>query len=282
MSLRLQFARAWAARSVGRWLCGGGLVMAFGCPPNEANTSLPETSSTGGESTGEQTSVDPTEQTGIMTSTVGMSATESTVTMATMDPDTDTNPTTDDTEEPSVCPASCLTPITYDCTDQDCNDPCTGFEYDCGFDEVCALLTIARTEGSEDYAELDEKGATCVFEALRDRTNGRLTLRWGDPQGFNGDDAIAIHATIDILGDDTVLMTWKWEYTTCCTGQTAVSQRVELQPPDFFTACLNEATVAGKIQCLTAGSTAAMPAPPGWLPPWTLGTCDTRLAAACP
>lgn len=179
----------------------------------------------------------------------------------------------------------CMTRFAWGCSeDVPCEPPMAVPYNSCDGAKLCDAVTI-KTVGSpaEDYTVVEsEASALCVLQALRDRTPGLVEIIWGDPQGFGADTSVAIQAGVTIVGDGTVLMNWTWDTPNCCGQTVAVSRRVELQPVSFFTECLAAPTTASLIACFTAGSTADNPAPAGWLPPWTLGTCDETLPAGCP
>ncbi len=77
-------------------------------------------------------------------------------------------------------------------------------------------------------------------------------------------------------------MSWDWQKNYCNCYTYARSQRILLQPASFFAACLTEPSTQSLIECFTAGSKVTDPGPVGWLPPWTLGTCDETLPVQCP
>lgn len=196
---------------------------------------------------------------------------------------TDSGETASSTGEPWTVD-ECLTRFEWSCETPERCDPPMPVPFNlCDEAKLCDPLTI-KTDGSlSDYTVVDsEATALCVLEALRDRKPGSVTIIWGDPQGFGGDTAVAITANVTIVDDGTVLMNWTWQVNTCCFQSVAVSRRVQLQPASFFTDCLAAPTTASLIACFTAGSTAENPAPAGWLPPWTLGTCDETLPPGCP
>ena len=129
-----------------------------------------------------------------------------------------------------------------------------------------------------------EAAAQCVLQVLRDRARGVVLIAWGDPTGVHGNAGQYIRARIYILGDETVLMNWRWSFILgggwgC--QRVAVSQRVPLQPPGYFDGCLAAPDTATLIDCFTQGSTSEQPGPAGWLPPWTLGECDESLPRDC-
>lgn len=191
------------------------------------------------------------------------------------------------TDPPSFCaPGPCVTKIEYSCEAEiggPCNDPCDNLEStDCGGPDLCPPITIRAGSESEEYEVVEsEIDALCVLEALRDRTPGRLHIRWGDPNGVFGDAGVAIAAKISLNGSDVIRMDWEWEVHTCCLATYARIRRTTLQPPAFFDDCLTEPDTAKLIACFTAGSTAASPAPDDWLPPWVVNACDPSLPDTC-
>lgn len=118
---------------------------------------------------------------------------------------------------------------------------------------------------------------SCVLQALRDRTPGRLQIEWGHFMS----DGPTTSVTIWIIGDDTVLMHWV-VYISCCGYHTEyVSRRVLLQPAAYFDDCLTTPDFDHTIACFLDGITLDDLTPPGWLPPWTIGKCDDTLAPTC-
>jgi hypothetical protein len=196
-----------------------------------------------------------------------------------------TDASTGSTEEPWVVD-QCLTRFTWDCGAESCDPPQAVPFHACEGTMLCAPIAVGPEDGEDSplvYEKVDtEEAAKCALQALRDRKPGQIRITWGDPQGWAGDFAIFVAATVTIVGDETVLMDWAWQYNDNFIDEAAVSRRVLLQPAAFFDDCLAMPDTAKLIACLTAGSSVGEPAPVGWLPPWTVGTCDDELAPTCP
>lgn len=248
-----------------------------------AAAACPKTDPGETDGTGTAGMTEPTTAATTTTTTATTTTTTTTPTTTTGDPTEPGTGTSAGTGEPWSVDA-CLTRFEWDCDfDEGCAAPMPVPFHACAAQMLCDPLEIKTQGNIEDYEVVEtEEAAQCVLAALRDRTPGQVRIVWGDPQGFGGDAGIAIQATVTILGDDTVLMDWQWDYKTCCINRAAVSRRVLLQPAAFFDECLDMPTTESLIACFTAGSNIYDPAPDGWMPPWTLGMCDEMAALDCP
>lgn len=195
---------------------------------------------------------------------------------ATTDESASTGPTTG---EPWTLDG-CMTRFSWSCappTPFDCAPPHPVPHPSCGGPMLCERLLIGVSAGQSAYDRIvPDTAAPCVLRALRDRTPGQLYLEWGIFQ----EDGPILGATVWLLGDDTVRMSWNIYYYCCGQYTWDISRRVLLQPPAFFDDCL-AADLDGRIACFTAGLDIDDPAPDGWLPPWTLGECDDALPPTC-
>ncbi len=276
-------------------LCAALFTGVAGCGPQADGSGTEGTGTSAGEaSSGTPTGTTPTTEgetvaTTVVDTTVADTTAADTTAGETVGDTTVADTTAGDTGPGVECSLSqCLTVIEYPCESEiggPCDDPCPELApADCGGPDLCAPVDIKSTEeNTEEYSGVEtEADAICILTALRDRTPGRVRLSWGDVQGFYGDGGVSITATVDILGDGTVLMSWEWNYNTCCIETYARSQRVQLADVAFFDACLSEPDTASLIACFTEGSTVFDPAPAGWLPPWTTGSCSPALPAECP
>lgn len=211
-----------------------------------------------------------------------------------LEPDTSTTDSTHgiETSEPPTSTTSegwaldeCLTRFDWECGPEDlgCAPPQPIPRHECDSSMLCDEVEIRITDPSSDmYQEVvPEQAALCALQALRDRTQGYIRITWGDTLSLNGDDAFTVTATVYLLGDDTILMNWD-TYLGCCASKTVfVSRRVALQPATYFEDCLVDSNTDKLIACFVGELGTFDVAPEGWLPPWTLGTCDEELPPSC-
>jgi hypothetical protein len=154
----------------------------------------------------------------------------------------------------------CMTRFFWDCglmMKFECPPPQPIPHPNCDGPTLCEPLRIGVSAGGAAYDHvIPEAVAPCVLQALRDRTPGKLSLEWGVFQ----EDGPIVAATVWLLGDETVRMSWN-VYDYCCGRHTwYISRRVLLQPPSFFDDCL-AADVEGLIDCFTAGLSTYEPPP---------------------
>lgn len=261
-------------------------ALALACGPGTKETASdgdPSTTSTTDALTTGPTTTEATAATEPGTTTVEPGTTTE---ATTREPGTTTEATTD--EPVMACEIdACLTRFTFDCEDfnpSGCVPPCDFRGWECGLPQACKPIKLQNTPDSLELLTLHSpvEDAVCVLQQLRDRAIGRVTIEWGDIQGFEADAAVSVLANVDIVGDEGVLMTWSWDYKACCIDTLAQSQRVLLQPPAFFDDCLADPTPEKLTACLIGATpTPYEPAPDDYLPPWTLGMCDAT-PPACP